>query len=110
MASYTYVSTASSSFVPYGSSRTSSKAPMGYSAAQSAKRYEEEVASTTTVRSGMEKVADRAGAEAAGDPSTKGGAKLPFMIDHLYLYPAKIGSGAGYTQTRLQPQGAERPW
>eukprot|EP00439_Symbiodinium_sp_Y106_P060412 s1985_g8.t3 len=95
---------------PYpGRRNPASKAPQGWSAAMQSRRYEEEALAPVDIK--REAVADRASSDSAGGGGGGGGggAKLPFMIQNLYLSPGKVGPGAAYTMTRLQPQDVEKP-
>ena len=40
----------------------------------------------------------------------RSGAKLPFMIQNLYLAPSKPSAGPAYTLTRLQPKDWRLFW
>mmetsp|Transcript_61942 Transcript_61942/g.144151 ORF Transcript_61942/g.144151 Transcript_61942/m.144151 type:complete len:102 (+) Transcript_61942:55-360(+) len=77
----------------------SGKAPAGWSAAGTSRRFEEELARNQK----HEAVADRAGGGGGGG----GGAKLPFMIEDLYMQPVK--TGVVYCRVRNTPPDAARP-
>ncbi|CAJ1360373.1 unnamed protein product [Effrenium voratum] len=86
------------------------KAPQGWSAALQTRKYEDDV--LTPVEMKREAIADRASPESSGGGGGGGGgggARLPFMIQNLYLSPMKTGAGEAYTMTRLQPKDAEKP-
>ncbi|CAE8622932.1 unnamed protein product [Polarella glacialis] len=85
----------------------SGKAPSGWSAAQTSSRRSEEVMDMAGAR--RDAVADRAAAEGGGGGGGGGGARLPFMIQNLYLAPCKTGSGPAYTHTRAQPKDVQKP-
>mmetsp|Transcript_97824 Transcript_97824/g.174251 ORF Transcript_97824/g.174251 Transcript_97824/m.174251 type:complete len:105 (-) Transcript_97824:58-372(-) len=99
-----------SKYIPYpgtypGARAVSSKAPVGWSAATQTRQFEDVHLAPVQVK--REAVADRAADESAD--SGGGGARLPFMIQNMYLAPGKTGSGAVYTQTRMQPKDVEKP-
>mmetsp|Transcript_50207 Transcript_50207/g.116579 ORF Transcript_50207/g.116579 Transcript_50207/m.116579 type:complete len:102 (+) Transcript_50207:49-354(+) len=77
----------------------SGKAPIGWSAAETSRRFEAEPVRYQK----HEAVADRAGGGGGGG----GGAKLPFMIEDLYMQPVK--TGVVYCRVRNTPSDAARP-
>mmetsp|Transcript_39908 Transcript_39908/g.80633 ORF Transcript_39908/g.80633 Transcript_39908/m.80633 type:complete len:103 (-) Transcript_39908:101-409(-) len=78
----------------------SSKAPTNWSsAAETSRRAEEESARFER----HEAVADRAGGGGGGG----GGAKLPFMVDDIYVQPVK--TGPVYCRVRLSPANPVKP-
>uniref|UniRef100_A0A6T1CTI2 Uncharacterized protein n=1 Tax=Alexandrium monilatum TaxID=311494 RepID=A0A6T1CTI2_9DINO len=77
-----------------------SKAPMNWSAAETTRRREEEESARFEKH---EAVADRA----AGGGGGGGGAKLPFMVDDIYLQPAK--TGVVYCRVRVSPDNPTKP-
>jgi len=78
----------------------SGKAPTGWSAAETTRRHEDDAA---TRFERHEAVADRAGGGGGGG----GGAKLPFMVEDIYIQPVK--TGPVYCRVRVSPQDSTKP-
>mmetsp|Transcript_54514 Transcript_54514/g.122648 ORF Transcript_54514/g.122648 Transcript_54514/m.122648 type:complete len:105 (+) Transcript_54514:89-403(+) len=84
----------------------SGKAPMGWSAAETSKRFEDEDMPHSSWEPAARSKRDEAVADhAAGGGG--GGAKLPFMIEHLYLQPVKVGTM--FSRSRLSPPNQDAP-
>mmetsp|Transcript_8938 Transcript_8938/g.11723 ORF Transcript_8938/g.11723 Transcript_8938/m.11723 type:complete len:99 (-) Transcript_8938:123-419(-) len=75
----------------------SGKAPMNWSAAETSRRHEEDA----TRFERHDAVADRAGGGGGG------GAKLPFMVDDIYIQPVKTGQV--FCRVRNSPANQPKP-